>query len=154
MKPSDLWLQEVVSAVSVAAQDVIRALPPGANYRGGYFTLIDTAIGLPPLIRRQIGEIEDPSLRLGCYNISCEKAERLIAHPHHVSSWITRSEDLGQYGGAIRAGNCNIAFSGLSEHADEAVCLPRCQCEFPPFVPYTLRRMMSDPRARCRSSSV
>ncbi len=68
------------------------------------------------------------------HNFSLEKAYRLYAdwwrNPEAVSSWQTRQPDLNRYGGAVLfspsplSNNINIvSFSGLSEHADEAVSL-------------------------------
>jgi len=54
---------------------------------------------------------------------SMEKAQRLLAHPNHDSSFESRNEAELQYGGAVRAQTCIISLSGLPEKWDEAVTL-------------------------------
>jgi hypothetical protein len=61
-----------------------------------------------------------------CKDLTLEKATRLLAHPDHLSSWQSRSEARGEYGGAIRYQDGEDAgvifsFSGLDEQANEAV---------------------------------
>ena len=55
-----------------------------------------------------------------------EKADRLASHSIHISSWQSRDLNEHKYGGAIRVGEFGeliLSFSGLPEHADEALVL-------------------------------
>lgn len=54
-------------------------------------------------------------------SLSLEKCQRLMAHSDHVSSWQSRDPRGGLWGGAIRAQQWVIGFSGLPELLDEAV---------------------------------
>jgi hypothetical protein len=54
------------------------------------------------------------------HRLSVEKAVRLCKNFNHVSSWQSRDVMLKKYGGAIRAGDYILSFSGLPELCDEA----------------------------------
>lgn len=70
----------------------------------------------------RIGTVSD-SAAIARYSFNCEeKCLRSLAHPDHVSSWQTRSDVAGQYGGGVNAeGNIAIGLSGFKEHVDEAL---------------------------------
>ncbi|MFA6190579.1 MAG: hypothetical protein WC711_03705 [Candidatus Staskawiczbacteria bacterium] len=58
------------------------------------------------------------------YNRSIKQADRLFAHPKHVSSYQSRNPRQNQGAGAIRAGSVILSFSGLtSEFCNEALVL-------------------------------
>jgi hypothetical protein len=49
------------------------------------------------------------------------KTHRLSTNPKHLSAWQTRDFDNKLYGGAIRAGDYLLGFSGMPEHGDESL---------------------------------
>lgn len=55
------------------------------------------------------------------FEVATEKFDRLFSHEGDISAWLTRDLDQKKYGGAIRARRIVLAFSGCSEHLDEAL---------------------------------
>jgi hypothetical protein len=55
-------------------------------------------------------------------DLACEKAQRLAMYPGHLSSWESR-DGSSKWGGAIRANDYILSFSGLPELWDEAFML-------------------------------
>lgn len=91
----------------------------GTEKRGGYLTVLIR--GEPQIsLCSAVGVFSDDPEKYLVY--SQEKAERLRGFWHqHLSSWESRDPDHGRWGGAIRAGDLIISFSGLPELVDEAV---------------------------------
>jgi len=69
-----------------------------------------------------VGEVADPERAASFKKNGEEKTTRLSANFSHVSGWMTRDFDAKKYGGSVRD-NCGrvFAFSGFSEHIDEAL---------------------------------
>jgi hypothetical protein len=93
---------------------------------GGYACVASPANGLPIYIQL-IGDISEEKVA-GCFAIVQEKTKRLSEHRDHESSWESRDvspDDKAKrkYGGAIRAGDFLLGFSGFSEQMDEAIML-------------------------------
>jgi len=88
---------------------------------GGYFCLADTVNGRPWFICSFGIMLEEKWPRY--LHFAQEKALRLAVNPSHESSWQSRNEEEEQWGGAIRAGQYILSFSGLPEKWDEALCL-------------------------------
>lgn len=92
---------------------------PKPEKRGGYLTVL--VRGEPGFsLCSAVGVFDaDPERYLA---FSQEKAERLHSHWHqNISSFESRDPDQGRWGGAIRADDLIISFSGLPELVDEAV---------------------------------
>jgi hypothetical protein len=88
---------------------------------GGYLSVADRSEGILACI--MIGIVRDPDLRhRSCFN-SKEKADRLVRNKKHVSSYQSRDESVGHYGGAIWDGSLIYSFSGLPEIWDEAAMI-------------------------------
>jgi hypothetical protein len=87
--------------------------------RGGYLAVL--VRGEPGFsLCSRVGIFIDDSEQY--LTFSKEKAERLQGLWHqHLSSWQSRDPDQGRWGGAIRADQIIISFSGLPELVDEAV---------------------------------
>ncbi len=87
--------------------------------KGGYLCVADAKTGTPLLVAL-IGE---KSVETRARTYAEEKCARLATCPSHVSSWQSRDELFQRYGGAIRAGEILISFSGLPEHLDEMLAV-------------------------------
>lgn len=98
------------------------SLPEESRSLGGYFCLTGVWQPETPILIMQVGEQPEAS-RIRSFGFCQEKAQRLLAHPDHVSSWQSRNEAAQSYGGAIRCGDYAFSFSGLPELADEAMML-------------------------------
>ncbi len=123
-KIGDRFSRELVSAAEAAfhlASKTFRAEKAWEYPLGGYFCIADGITGTPYLTIL-IGEVEN-SKADRYYEFCREKAQRLAANPDHLSSWQSRDERTGQYGGAIRVGRHILSFSGLPELGDEAILL-------------------------------
>jgi hypothetical protein len=125
------------TALDIAEQTVFPLSPKEAPC--GWFTIwqkaCDGSDEVGPVTAFAIGSI--PTSKGAIYpHFANEKAERLLVHREHVSSWESRdlsSEDELQhcYGGAIRGmeteqgdqSDVIFSFSGLSEHLDEMLCV-------------------------------
>lgn len=114
-------LLRVVDIVDEAAGLVFTDRPRPSR-AGGYFSWVESGsqpaelvlevrIGVPG----EHGAIHAES--------ALERARRLAAHADHVSSWESRDEAAGRFGGAIRTSDGVISFAGVSERADEAIAL-------------------------------
>jgi len=98
---------------------------------GGYLTvleILDLESSKTRNETRMVGTVPDQDKAGQYYGFSREKPARLYAEILRgvvgaVSSWQTRNESEFRYGGAIRAGRFIFSFSGLPEHADEALML-------------------------------
>lgn len=95
---------------------------------GGYMTVLFPGDRFlpPPLLVAQIGEPADPEKIEKYFSFSQEKAQRLITNANvagQLSSWQSRDPQKNKWGGAIRAGDYILSFSGLPELADEALML-------------------------------
>jgi hypothetical protein len=96
---------------------------PKPHKKGGYLTIRDRADGEILLVVR-IGDF--PHQKANKYlRLSLEKGERLYHHQAqgHVSSYQSRDEAKGRYGGAIIANGLIVSFSGLPEKMDELAVL-------------------------------
>lgn len=92
------------------------------NHLGGYFCIADNASGEPLDVVR----LGDPlPTKEGRYEeLAKEKAARLAANPEHDTSYQSRYPVRDRWGGAVRAGNHILSFSGLSpDRLDEALVL-------------------------------
>ena len=98
-----------------------------ADRTGGYMTVLSpkTRAVDVPLLRAEIGEITLTDRLAKYYLFSGEKGERVVLNNPlgHVSSWQSRDPEQDKWGGAIRAGDFVLSFSGLPELADEALML-------------------------------
>lgn len=94
---------------------------------GGYFCVMDRSQGdgapAIPMLLTAVGHIPiDKAQKY--HDLAIEKAQRLIARPDTMSSYQTRLPGYGKWGGAIASrGGIVLSFSGLPEHADEALML-------------------------------
>ena len=70
-----------------------------------------------------IGEVSDKGKLRKYWGMCQEKANRLVSRASHESSWQSRDESSQQYGGAIRAREFILSFSGLPELWNEACML-------------------------------
>ena len=122
--------QRIRAAVKAALDLVIIHLQDPVNQgrysanQGGYFCLRSCTVSAdaPPTLVELLGEVV-PAARAGKrFALSQEKARRLAENSDHLSSWQSRDVAAERYGGAIRAGNRILSFSGLPEDADETVC--------------------------------
>ena len=120
---------EVQHLVFVAEADlkvVLDALnegdKPECDRTGGVLAI---GLGEEPCARLHVVIGEPPDNKVAKYwQLALEKLVRLRSMPHHVSSYQSRNTIVGLYGGAIRTSGGFIAsFSGLPEHADEALCV-------------------------------
>jgi hypothetical protein len=106
----------------ISKMQVLTDWPKGRD--NGYCTIM-SATDSRVLLAFQVGNC--PSEKVQKYHsLSNEKALRLrsFSIEGHVSSWQSRDECAGHWGGAILAGNVIFSFSGLPEElADEAVML-------------------------------
>ena len=116
-----------VSELVKQIADCNSRLPEDKRRYGGYLCVFgaDQDPTEPPLAVIRVG---DPiKERVGKYFEFCqEKTRRLLAHPEHLSSWQTRDVDKEQYGGAIRASDFVLGFSGHTELGDEAILVNAC----------------------------
>ncbi len=86
----------------------------------GYLSIFDPADGRL-LFSIEIGKCPKEKFT-GYARNSLEKGQRLACHSTHLSSWQSRDPKEQKWGGAIRA-KYIVSFSGLPEHADEALCI-------------------------------
>ncbi len=71
----------------------------------------------------------DPAEKLPSWTTNAlEKTNRLSKNPDHVSAWQTRDFDNKSYGGGIKALAHLLGFSGMPEHADEALLVGTGLC--------------------------
>lgn len=111
-------LQVVGDAVGLVIEYLDREAGQPQDRRGGYFCLMPDIPEAPPIVHALIGRVSTGSRSP---RLSIEKDVRLVSNPGHISSYQTRGD---MYGGAIRTKASGIfAFSGLSEHGDEAAML-------------------------------
>ncbi|MEK7509716.1 MAG: hypothetical protein AAB605_03310 [Patescibacteria group bacterium] len=89
---------------------------------GAVLTVVGLDSASPFEFRTMIGT-PAPKKRQRYWELSLEKAKRLLMHPDHNSSFESRNEAEHKYGGAIRARTCIVSLSGLPEKWDEAVVL-------------------------------
>jgi hypothetical protein len=94
--------------------------PEDARY-GGYLTILDELSPIP-LVRIELGEVPLEK-KIAYYQVSLEKAVRLLKCPEHVSSYQSRNPDMRMWGGAIRCSPFIISFSGLPELDDESLSI-------------------------------
>lgn len=87
---------------------------------GGYLCVADGESGLPLFIA-PVGHIETAERAKKYLEFCQEKAIRLALYPNHISSWQSRDVASKKYGGAVRARDLIISFSGLKEIDDESV---------------------------------
>ena len=96
----------------------------GRGRQGGFLCIKDS-FGKTVLVA-MLGEVSDSEKALKYMAFCQEKAQRLhlnVANGH-ISSWQSRNEQEEKYGGGIIDSKGRIfAFSGLSEHLDEALSL-------------------------------
>jgi len=89
--------------------------------RGGCFCLL-SPVSHNPIQYFMVGEV--PKDKEEKYRLFArEKADRLLLNREHKSSWQSRNEEAGQYGGAIRGCEYLFSFSGLPQLLDEALML-------------------------------
>lgn len=86
----------------------------------GYFTVFDCACNAGILMICQVGVIPPKKLERH-FILSQEKAYRLFQNPAHFTSFQSRDTVNSRYGGAVRAGNLILSFSGISELDSEAL---------------------------------
>jgi len=122
-----------VDSVIIAAQASLREIienpiNPKPEKKGGYLTIINGTNGDVILIYK-IGQVPLEK-RDEYFNLSLEKAKRLCKNIFlNSSSWESRNPDNNKWGGAIKCGEHYgdkkfiISFSGLTEHADEALII-------------------------------
>lgn len=84
----------------------------------GYFALRSAADGRA-LLLVEIGDNPAEKFAGRCFN-ALEKGERIFDNPGTKSSWQTR-DGVKKWGGAVRTPDFILSFSGLPEHADEAL---------------------------------
>lgn len=99
-------------------------LPETEESRGGCFCLLGSVNPRAPLLIATFGT-QIPERRERSFLFCQEKAARLLsrASAGDVSSWQSRDEKMGRYGGAVLYRGTAFSFSGLPEQADEAVML-------------------------------
>lgn len=97
--------------------------------KGGFLCLSDSVPGkgFAVLAIVPFGDVDSNPRRERYYRNAVEKASRLHAHPETYTSWETRNEAEGMFGGAIRNENGILSFSGLFEPADEAFMTILCE---------------------------
>lgn len=119
------YVPEIIEELETILGCMIKVLNVIEEDRGrwGYFTIRRREDGRVLLVA-QIGDC--PEEKAEKYmRLSLEKGQRLHHfRPHNdISSWQSRNLDFGRYGGAICAGPFIFSFSGLPEHADEAMMI-------------------------------
>lgn len=121
--------------ILVFAEEAVRQLLPMFNdtkYTGGYLCAIDSEKGGLLMLARagEVHEHDTPQRMKEIQGFAREKADRLLENmlrggmdsSHHLTSWESRDPDNKRYGGAVRTlAPFILAFSGLTESADEAV---------------------------------
>lgn len=119
------WLEEIAHN----ALRVVLANLDDKTRTGGYFCFIGWGPALKAVFA--VGRVADAEKRRQYIAFCQEKCWRLAERPNDISSWETRDEPAERYGGGIRVGGTDpyaasagwFAFSGLPEHADEALVL-------------------------------
>ncbi len=108
----------IIMFATVAAQR-IAGLYEVKDEPSGYLTIRSASDGRILLVR-QIGDCPADKFASRSRN-SMEKGERLMANPEDVGSHQSREPKDEKWGGAIRTRQFLISFSGMPEHADEAL---------------------------------
>ncbi len=76
------------------------------------------------VLHKRLGVIDLPEEDVRHEQLSIEQAERLQAHPEHLTSWQSRDPQRGRFGGAFRtADHWIFSFSGLPERWNEGLVL-------------------------------
>lgn len=110
---------EIVNIATFFAERIANFYEPGRP-GCGYLSIFDPADGRL-IFTAEIGK--NPLEKFaGRLRNSLEKGQRLAGLPTHLSSWQSRDEKKEKWGGAIRC-RYIVSFSGLPEHADEALCI-------------------------------
>lgn len=92
-----------------------------AGKDSGYLTVLHVPTG-NLWFTAQIGQCpSDKAEKYMCFSI--EKACRLHTNPSHQLSSESRNPDKDCWGGAVKAGNLILSFSGLPEEADESLVI-------------------------------
>lgn len=118
--PNGITLEKIKEIAESAYKDATRY--DGRDRQGGWLCVIDEN-GLISVLA--IGNPDAHSDKTESWKFNCqEKANRLFDHPEHRSAWESRCHEKGWYYGGIRipASGVVVAFSGLTEHLDEALC--------------------------------
>ena len=116
-------VDEFVSSIEREIPRLNEQLPDTDKRGGGYLCVTKVRGGIPedaPLCIVRLGEPAKEKISK-YFEFSLEKASRLSDHRDHVSSWQSRDPENSRWGGAIRAEDYILSFSGLVELADEAV---------------------------------
>ncbi len=113
---------ENIAALVISRLPATQENPVGGHFAGQYVGVAGE--GLDFFFHHLVnGERLARNRSEACFRRVNEKLERLKASPELLASWQSRNTDEEMYGGAIRAGEYIFSFSGLSEHADEMICL-------------------------------
>lgn len=109
------------------AYALLEAVGKKEGNTGGAFCVLRTdrtqGLDFTPQLLAVIDRVDDPVAVVSYRMFAQEKAWRLLSRPSDASSYQSRDEAHEKWGGAIRAGDYILSFSGLPELVDEALML-------------------------------
>ncbi len=121
-----------LSSYAHSALELVLGFHDSGGRTGGYLSVFcedtmfdDKEHGPTPEASLVVGTIASPEKRGKYWDFSCEKPVRIWRNKEkgHVSSFQSRNLSKQCFGGGIKADCYYIGFSGLPEHADEALGL-------------------------------
>ncbi len=114
---ADNLIESLRNSVSAHYPDAIRI--DGRRFSGGFFCVaIDDVMYDPIAI---LNPYANPEYVDRWMRNSRSKVQTLLDEPDLTTSWERRNHELLKYGGGVRFLNIRAAFSGCSEHLDEAL---------------------------------
>ncbi|MES2436764.1 MAG: hypothetical protein V4519_02030 [Patescibacteria group bacterium] len=121
-------MQEIINTTSeiLSSQEFLESVnknrAPDQHRSSGFLCVLKNnpeSKDQSPLILQAVGLVPQ-NKKERWMNMSQEKAFRLLNSPTHImTSFETRNPEKDQTGGAIRAGDYILSFSGLTEAGDE-----------------------------------
>jgi hypothetical protein len=119
----------MAETLSTLVRDLFRFLPTDAQTKGSGIVCNLTFVpheGDEVSFDFLVGSLEDDR-QTRCTGNVAEKIARLRSHPDDVASWLSRNEELEQWGGAIKVetdeGIVYLSASAWPEHGDESLML-------------------------------
>lgn len=90
---------------------------------GGYYAFLEEGKRFPSVIAK-VGDlpVDEQEVKM-FFTLAREKCHRLALHPEHVSSFQSRDEGSGRFGGAVRVQGGRLAISGYDQDEDEGIAL-------------------------------
>ena len=117
-----LTIDQLLDSANDLIEMMARVIPGFPQDRkGGYICIMDRTDGTLISLTRVGSFLKDNWLVYSA--LAQEKAQRVLSTSGRISSWEDRDESKMRYGGAIRASQFTLSFSGLTEHADELLVL-------------------------------